>query len=182
MIRVNFGAGSCRIDGWRNTDFCYPEGDPDRIDITQPLPFETGSVDMVMSEMNIEHVSAQEAWSFLVEAHRILKPGGLIRVVIPDFSRCWRLKDPDWLRVNQGVTGNDGSLRDQFKSILFAHGHRSLWNSELLQAVLESIGFQQVGICEAGESRLGLNDLEQHHHSVGRKIAAAESGCVEGVR
>lgn len=170
------------MEGWRNTDACYPDGDPDRIDCTQPLPFETGSVDVVFSEMMLEHITPQQAWSFLGEAHRILKPGGLARIVIPDFVRCWKLKDPDWLRVNQGVTNNDGTLRDQMKSILFGHGHQGLWTSELLQAVMESIGFQRVGICEAGQSRLGLNDLEQHHHSVGRQIALAESGCVEGVR
>lgn len=182
MTRINFGAGGCRVEGWRNTDACYPEGSPDRIDCTQSLPLETGSVDMVFSEMMLEHITPQQAWNFLCEAHRILKPGGLVRIVIPDFVRCWKLKDPDWLRVNQGVTNNDGTLRDQMKSILFGHGHQGLWTSELLQAVLEAIGFQQVGICEAGQSRLGLSDLEQHHHSVGVKVASAESGCVEGVR
>lgn len=182
MIRINFGAGSCRIEGWRNTDICYPDG-PDKIDITKELPFETGSVDLVMSEMNIEHTTHQEAWNFLCEAHRILKPNGLIRVVIPDFSLSWRLQDPEWLRVNQGVTNNDGSLRDQFKSILFCHGHKSLWNAELLRDVLSAIGFKGATIWPAGQSNYKeLRDIEQHWHSVGKAVALSESGCVEGVR
>ncbi len=181
MIKVNFGAGQCHVEGWRNTDACYPDG-PDRIDATKPLPFADGSVDMVFSEMMLEHITPQQSWNFLCECYRILKPNGLIRIVIPDFVRCWKLKDPDWLRVNQGVTNNDGSLRDQMKSILFCHGHQGLWTSELLQAVMQSIGFNQVGTCEAGESRLGMDNLEQHHHSVGKRIAAAESGCVEAIR
>lgn len=179
--KINFGAGGCRIEGWRNTDFCY-EGE-DRIDCIKPLPFTDGEVDIIYSEMMLEHITPQQAWSFLAECHRILRLGGLIRIVIPDFCLSWRLKDPDWLRVNQGVTGNDGTLRDQMKSIIFAHGHQGLWNSELLQAVMESIGFRDTAIHRAGESnRPEFADIEQHHHSVGRAIAYSESGCVEGMK
>ncbi len=182
MIKVNFGAGHCPIPGWRNTDFCYPDG-PDKIDITKPLPFENASVDMIMSEMNVEHVSHQQAWTFLDECHRILKPGGLIRIVVPDFSLTWRLKDPDWLRVNSGVATADGSWKDNMRSIIFGHGHQGLWNSELLRDVMEAIGFRDVRIHRAKESdRPELRDLEQHGKSVGDKVAYSESGCVEGVR
>lgn len=174
--KIQFGAGTLHIHGWENLN------DATDCDITKPLPYDSGSIDAVFSEMCIEHVTPREAWSFLCECHRMLKPNGLIRIVIPDFVRCWKLKDPDFLRVNQGVTNNDGTLKDQMKSILFGHGHQGLWSAELLQAVLESIGFLQVGICEAGQSRLGLDDLEQHHHSVGKQVAWSESGCVEGVR
>lgn len=173
---IQFGAGLLPLPPpWRNYDL--------DCDIRKPLPMETGSVDLVFSEMCLEHVEPQEGWNFLCEAHRILRPGGLIRIVIPDFCLSWRLKDPDWLRVNQGVTNNDGSLRDQMKSILFAHGHRSLWNSELLRDVLEAIGFTGTAIHWAGESnRPELVGLEQHEKSVGQAVARSESGCVEGVR
>jgi len=137
---------------------------------------------VVFAEMVLEHVTPKEAWFFMEEAHRILKPGGLIRLVIPDFLRCWKLRDPDWLRVNQGVTNNNGTMRDQMKSIIVCHGHQGLWSSELLQCALEAIGFNHVMIQEAGQSGLGLENMEQHHHSVGKQVAWAESGCVEGVR
>lgn len=173
---IQFGAGLLPLpEPWKNYDL--------DCDIRKPLPMETASVDLVFSEMCIEHVTPQEAWNFLVECHRILKPGGLIRIVIPDFSLSWRLKDPDWLRVNQGVTNNDGTLRDQFKSILFAHGHQGIWNAELLRDVLEAIGFTSTAIHKAGESdRPELQNLEQHERSVGKAVALSESGCVEGVR
>src|SRR5688572_966604 len=128
---VQFGAGGCPLPPpWRNFDR--------DADITKPLDralFPDSSVDIAFSEMCLEHVRPQQAWLFLEECHRILKPNGLIRIVIPDFEMSWRLKDPDWLRVNQGVTHNDGSLKDQMKSILFAHGHEGLWTSRLLQCV-----------------------------------------------
>lgn len=177
MRKIQFGSGSLHLPHpWENYDR--------DVDCSKPLPqdkFPDNSTDIVFSEMMAEHLKPQEAWSFLEECHRILIPGGLIRVVIPDFCLSWRLKDPDWLRVNQGVTGNDGSLREQMKSIIFCHGHQGLWTSELMQAVLEAIGFRDVSIHCAGESnRPELVGLEQHHKSVGVKVAYSESGCVEG--
>jgi predicted SAM-dependent methyltransferase len=173
---IQFGAGQLPLPPpWRNFDL--------DCDITQPLPMETASTDIVFGEMVCEHITPQQAWNFLCECHRILKPGGLIRIVIPDFCMTWRLKDKDWLRVNQGVTNNDGTLKDQMKSILFGHGHRGLWTSDLLRDVLEAIGFTGTAIHHAGEShRPELVNLEQHWKSVGKQVAWSESGCVEGVR
>ncbi len=178
MRKIQFGAGALGIPGFENYDR--------DVDATLPLPrdrFPDGCALVVFSEMMVEHITPQQAWNFLCECHRILKPGGLIRIVIPDFCLTWRLKDPEWLRVNQGVTGNDGSLRDQMKSIIFAHGHQGLWTSELMQAVLEAIGFGETRIERAGCSdREELRGLEQHWRSVGVGVALSESGCVEGVK
>lgn len=156
------------------------------VDCSKPLDparFPDASTDIVFSEMMVEHITPRQTWSFLEECHRILKPGGLIRIVIPDFSLTWRLQDPDWMRVNQGVTRNDGTLREQMKSILFSHHHQGLWNAQLLRDVLEAIGFTGTVIHTAGSSdRPELRGLEQHHKSVGIQVALSESGCVEGVR
>jgi predicted SAM-dependent methyltransferase len=176
---IQFGAGSCRLPHpWENYD--------QDVDCALPLPrdkFPDGCASIVFAEMMVEHLKPQDAWNFLCECHRILKPTGLIRIVIPDFSISWQLKDPDWLHVNQGVTNNDGTLRDQFKSILFAHGHQSLWNSSLLADVLSAIGFERATIKHAGQSDYAeLRDIEQHWRSVGRSVALSESGCVEAVR
>lgn len=175
MRKVQFGAGSLHIEGFENYD-------SDReADITKPLKFDSESVDVIYAEMVVEHITHKEAWVFFEECYRILKPGGLARFVIPDFVRCWKLKNPEWLRVNQGVTNNDGSLKDQFKSIIFGHGHQAAWTAELLKAVLEAVGFRSVKVCEPMESEHSeLKNIEQHYRSVGKEVAWAESGCVDG--
>lgn len=177
MRKIQLGAGTLHIPGWENYD------DAAAIDITKRLPFEDDSVDVVFSEMCLEHITPKEAWYFLEECFRILKRDGLVRMTIPDFPRCLRLKNPRWLEVNKGVTGNDGTIKDQMKSIIVAHGHQGLWSSELLKAVMEAIGFVCVTIKEAGQSDYEvLRNVEQHHHSVGPEVAWAESGCVEGAK
>lgn len=176
--KIQFGAGGLNLEGWENYDR--------DIDCSQPLPrdrFPDACADVVFSEMMVEHITPQQAWNFLCECHRILVPDGIIRIVIPDFSMSWRLKDPEWMKVNQGVTQNDGTMRDQMKSILFCHGHQGLWNSQLMQDVLEAIGFRNVEIFATGKSRYAATrDIEQHWRSVGVRVAESESGCIEGMK
>lgn len=179
MRKIQFGAGSLHLPGpWENYD--------SDVDCSKPLDrgrFPNRCAAVVFSEMMVEHLKPAEAFAFLEECYRILMIGGLIRITIPDFVRCWKLKDPDWLRVNQQVTQNDGSMKEQMKSIVVCHGHQSMWTSELLQAVLESIGFKNVKIQCAGQSYWEeLRGIEQHHKSVGVDVALAESGCVEGIK
>lgn len=177
MRRIQFGAGGLHLPGWENYD------DANSADISKPLKIESNSVDAVFSEMCVEHITSREAWSFMDECHRILKPGGLVRITIPDFIRIWKLKNPKWLAVNKGVAGCNADLKDQMRSVLFGHGHQSLWSSELLAAVLETIGFKDVTINEAGSSNHPeLVGLEQHHRGVGVEVAWSESGCVDGVK
>lgn len=177
MRKIQFGAGGLHIEGWENYD------GPDTVDITKPLPFPDRSVDVVFADMCLEHVTHREAWSFLEECFRVLAPRGLIRMTVPDFQRIWKLKDPDWLRVNRQVTGNDGSLREQMRTVIFGHGHQAIWSAQLLKAVMEAIGFDWVTVQLAGESDFEeLRNIEQHHRSVGVAVASAESGCVEGVK
>lgn len=178
MRNIQFGAGGLNLPPpWENYDR--------DVDCSQPLPrdrFPDGCAAIVYSEMMLEHITPQQAWGFLDECHRILLPGGLIRVVIPDFSLTWRLKDQDYARVNGGVTGAK-TWKEHARSILFCHGHQGLWNSELLRDVMAAIGFLSLRIHRAGESdRPELRNLEQHWHSVGKACAYSESGCVDGVK
>lgn len=175
MKKIQFGAGSLEIEGWENHDM--------DVDITKPLPYPDNSVDFIFSDQMLEHVTPRQAWGYLEECYRILKPRGTVRTTIPDFARILRLRNPEWMRVNQAVTGNDGSLREQMKSIVFCHSHQGLWSAELLACVKVAIGFIEVRVFEAGVSdRLDLQNIEQHHRSVGQEVAWVEAGCVEGTK
>jgi predicted SAM-dependent methyltransferase len=174
MKKVQFGAGSLHIEGFENYD------SEAQADITKPLNFESDSVDLIYAEMVVEHITHKEAWQFFEECHRILLPGGLMRVVVPDFVRVWKLKNPEWLRVNRDVTNNNGTLKDQMKSIIYGHGHQAAWSSELLKSFLEAVEFRNVEVCEAMQSsRPELRNMEQHYRSVGIEVAWSESGCVD---
>ena len=63
---------------------------PDNIlvhNIAKDIPFENGSVDVVYHSHVLEHLDKDVAKRFLLECQRVLKPGGVIRIVVPDLER-----------------------------------------------------------------------------------------------
>ena len=48
------------------------------------IPADSGEVEVIYSSHMLEHMDRFEAALFLREAHRVLRPGGIIRIVVPD--------------------------------------------------------------------------------------------------
>lgn len=59
-------------------------------DLSKGIPFEDDSVDVVYNSHMLEHLDRHVAESFLEEAKRVLKPGGIHRIVVPDFEAACR--------------------------------------------------------------------------------------------
>jgi SAM-dependent methyltransferase len=55
-------------------------------DLSKGIPFESDSVDMIYHSHVLEHLDRPVARQFLVETRRVLKPGGICRIVVPDFE------------------------------------------------------------------------------------------------
>lgn len=68
-------------------------------DITQPLPWPDASVDCLFCEEVLSQIAPQACVGFLRECVRILRPGGVVRVLTPDLARFAKayLEQPDWL-------------------------------------------------------------------------------------
>jgi predicted SAM-dependent methyltransferase len=50
------------------------------------IPFDDNTFDVVYHSHFLEHLDREAAASFLLECHRVLKPGGTLRVVVPDLE------------------------------------------------------------------------------------------------
>ncbi len=55
--------------------------------LAQGIPFEADSVDVVYHSHLFEHLDRDIAEPFLLEIKRVLKPGGVVRIVVPDLQR-----------------------------------------------------------------------------------------------
>lgn len=55
------------------------------------LPYSKGSFDVVSSISMVEHLSVKEVRSFLKEVTRVLKPGGVVFLVTPNFGSPFRI-------------------------------------------------------------------------------------------
>lgn len=56
-------------------------------DLSNGIPFADGSVDMCYCSHFLEHLDRTVAPSFLCECQRVLKVGGVIRIVVPDYEQ-----------------------------------------------------------------------------------------------
>jgi len=117
-LKVMLGAGPLQSSGWFQTD-------KEILDVTSPdgwsLLFPPDSIDALLSEHMLEHLSEEEARTAMTECHRYLKPGGLFRVAVPDGYRR------DLTYVKEVAPPNDG--------------HKVLYNIDTLTALLQSVGF-----------------------------------------
>ncbi|WP_399370918.1 class I SAM-dependent methyltransferase [Thermosynechococcus sp. HN-54] len=87
---VNVGCGHTFHPEWLNFDVAPAVAGVKRWDIRRGLPFKEGEVDAVYSSHVLEHLSCQEAENFLRDAYRVLKPNGVLRIVVPDLEQTTR--------------------------------------------------------------------------------------------
>jgi len=59
-------------------------------DLSKGIPFPDGSADVVYHSHLLEHLDRDIAIEFMREVKRVLKPGGIVRVVVPDLERACR--------------------------------------------------------------------------------------------
>lgn len=100
---VNLGCGSRYHPSWINIDI-EPKG-PGVIahDLSTGIPLDDGSCDVVYHSHVLEHLRRDDARGFLVECARILKPGGIIRIAVPDLERICRA----YLAAMESALAND---------------------------------------------------------------------------
>jgi methyltransferase family protein len=79
MKKLDLGAGATQIEGFEPRDI-------KRGDSLMPLPDASGSVDEVRASHVLEHFSHREVAAVVAEWARVLKPGGLMRIAVPDLD------------------------------------------------------------------------------------------------
>lgn len=90
---LDLGCGKKKRPGAIGVDY----SDRHRADIIHDLniflyPFESDSVDEVYLDNVLEHLD--EPMRVMEEVHRILRPGGMVKVIVPYFRSMWAFIDP----------------------------------------------------------------------------------------
>lgn len=84
---LNLGCGRRFHRAWTNVDFFAYDPMILPHDLTTGLPFDDGRFDVVYHSHVLEHFSRPAGRRFLAECRRVLRPGGLLRVVVPDLEK-----------------------------------------------------------------------------------------------
>jgi SAM-dependent methyltransferase len=87
MSYLNLGCGRRFHPDWTNIDFSSTGPSVIAHNLTQGIPRSDHSFDLVYHSHVLEHFSKTQAQNFIQECHRVLKPGGTIRIAIPDLEQ-----------------------------------------------------------------------------------------------
>lgn len=162
---VNFGAGGAGREGWVNVDGFQQPGVNCLLDGRAPMPFTDGSVAGLYSEHFFEHLGyPEEAVGFLRECHRVLQPGAVLRLIVPDGAAYLRAyAEPGWDALagirpldsaHQDPYGRSYETRMELVNEVFRQGgeHKFAYDCETLELLLKKAGFAQVRRLQFGES------------------------------
>jgi predicted SAM-dependent methyltransferase len=86
MDLLNVGCGVRYLESWTNIDFIKAGPSVIAHNLLKGLPFPDASFDVVYHSHVLEHLSRASAIDFTKECHRVLKPGGIMRIAVPNLE------------------------------------------------------------------------------------------------
>jgi len=109
-------------------------------DVRRRLPFDDGSVSVVFSEHMLEHLDIDAAYAFIRECRRVLAPGGIVRIGVPNFELYAASYANDGPFIETARPGRPTALL-AVSEVVYEFGHRSIWDSTTLCLFLDAVGF-----------------------------------------
>jgi SAM-dependent methyltransferase len=165
---LNLGSGAAPHIAFTNIDFYAPRTKLSLLrkgysfvqhDLRFPLPFADETFQGVYSEHCVEHLYPTHAQALFRQALRVLKPGGVFRLITPDIAKYIAVynKRPCRIGFSDYINGCEAIW-----AATQNWGHVSVWDAEMLDLKLRQAGFPHVEVLDFRQGKLPalLVDLE----------------------
>ncbi len=148
LRRLNWGCGSHVRPGWINTDV-KDTPDVDLVaDIREGLPLDPDSVDYAVSVHALPELRYEEVVPALRELRRVLKPGGVLRLVLPDLRKAIEAYIRGDARYFRLVEDDASTLGGRFVTQILWYGYsRTLFTSDFVAELMSAAGFVDLALC-----------------------------------
>lgn len=151
-LRLHLGAGMLYKDGWTNIDLLGTRVDV-AWNLARGIPFADGRADGVLHEHLLEHLDLRAGLAFTRECLRVLRPGGVLRIGVPDAGAClrWYAGEPSpyWSQPPRPTR------LLAVHSLVYGFGHRAMYDAETLMLLCRAGGFTDAREHAWGEGELG---------------------------
>jgi len=152
-IKLHLGCGKVKIPGFIHIDFA----DYDHIDFKQSIgnlkQFSDNSVDLIYCCHAFEYFARDIADFVLQEWRRVLKPGGILRLAVPDFEAICKVYQKYGDLDGRGILGPlYGKIAVKRKTPIFSSEiathqfmyHKTVYDFKSLKKKLEDINFKDI--------------------------------------
>ena len=168
-LRLNLGSGERPLPGFVNVDTLADAPGVDVVaDVTQRLPFDDGSAELIYAVHLLEHVATDRVPEVLADWRRVLRPGGVLMVAVPDLDAIARIlvDRAGWFTPphNPWLGAIYGGQKDEWDF------HKTGFTAPWLAHLLENAGFGEVRHLERFEE-IGIPDASVSPQPFGVNIS-----------
>lgn len=165
-------------------------------DVRKTLPFPDNSMNAIYSSHLLEHLHLENAKALLKECYRVLKPNGVLRIVVPDLKdivlKYLEESNSSSIVIRECAANNLNKRLNSYppglpkKNLFYKiytwtknyHTHKWQYDSYSLQKYLVNTGFRLVEEKKIYQSKInGIKIIEEE-----RRILNGAGICVEGVK
>ena len=156
-VKLHLGCGPKHIEGFVHVDALdYPH--VDHVGRVDDLTFiEDGTVTLIYASHVLEHFGRHEYQDVLREWYRVLKPGGVLRLGVPDFGACARLYADGQISDLEMIRGLIcGGQKDEYDY------HKIIFDEKSLSSALHDVGYSETRLWDWRETEHAeMDDFSQ---------------------
>lgn len=149
-------------------------------DLRRPLPWPDASAEAIYSSHTLEHLDREEGERLLRECGRVLAPGGVMRIVVPDLAALVDAYEKGELpatgfveRLGVGFAQpGDGRLKRRLAP-LFRFPHRCMYDAESLLGILRDAGLDARAHAPMVSRIRDIGEIELRERAEGSLIVEA---------
>ncbi len=158
--RLNWGCGTHPVPGWLNSDRKQSPGIDLVCDICDGLSLPDDAIDYAVTIHALPEVPYDGLVPALQELRRVLRPGGALRIAVPDLVRgvqAYLAGDRDYFLVpDEDAASLGGKLATQ---LVWYGWSRSVFTADFVEELARRAGFHDVRHCLFRETSTGFEEI-----------------------